>query len=63
MSDWHTVVWLDDKETENFSIQMDLAAALREAAALLRQGRSVTAIQRGQQTIMDAAAVRERCLP
>jgi hypothetical protein len=63
MFDWHIVVWIDDSGVENVSIQQDKPAALREAAALLRQGRNVIAIKRANEIVMDAAAVREHCSP
>ncbi len=63
MFDFHTVVWVDDNGVENYSIQQDKPAALKEACALLAQGKNVIAIRRSNETIMDAIAVRAHCLP
>ena len=63
MFDFHTVVWLDDNGVESYSIQRDKPAALKEACALLGQGKNVIAIRRSNETLMDAIAVRAYCLP
>jgi hypothetical protein len=63
MFDFHTVVWLEHDGGVSHSSQQDKDAALREACALLRQGKNVLAISHGNTIIMESTAIRAHCLP